>query len=182
MDIMKLKYYMCGLGSGIILAVLIMTIANKISAGVNTANNVNTQETTGSIIAYTTQADTKDNTKEAVTASEKNEDDKLQSGTSDNVSVSSQSDAVRDTTKAYETETVINTTASQQESVLIHIDAVTVASDIARMLEDKGIIDDADGFIQYIYDQGYSRVLQEGDFELSKGDTYENVAKIITRQ
>ena len=27
---MKLKYYMCGLGSGIILAVLVLMIANKI--------------------------------------------------------------------------------------------------------------------------------------------------------
>ena len=28
---MKLKYYMCGLGSGIILAVLVLMIANKIT-------------------------------------------------------------------------------------------------------------------------------------------------------
>ena len=36
---MKLKYYMCGLGSGIILAVLVLAIAGKISALGNSVNN-----------------------------------------------------------------------------------------------------------------------------------------------
>jgi cell division protein YceG involved in septum cleavage len=59
---------------------------------------------------------------------------------------------------------------------------VTVASDIARMLAENGIIDNADAFVEYLYSKDYSRVIQEGDFELIKGDTYENIAKIITRQ
>ena len=37
-------------------------------------------------------------------------------------------------------------------------------------------------FVEYLYSKDYSRVIQEGDFELIKGDTYENIAKIITRQ
>ena len=60
---MKLKYYMCGLGSGIILAVLVLAIAGKISAlGNSVNNNANINETTGSVIAYTTQADNKETT------------------------------------------------------------------------------------------------------------------------
>mgnify|MGYP004536621335 FL=1 len=59
---------------------------------------------------------------------------------------------------------------------------MTVAYDIARMLAENGIIDNADAFVEYLYSKDYSRVIQEGDFELIKGDTYENIAKIITRQ
>ena len=55
---MKLKYYMCGLGSGIILAVLVLMIANKITPEAS-GNNKDIHETTGSVIAYTTQADVK---------------------------------------------------------------------------------------------------------------------------
>ena len=55
---MKLKYYMCGLGSGIILAVLVLMIANKITPE-SSGNNKDIHETTGSVIAYTTQADVK---------------------------------------------------------------------------------------------------------------------------
>ena len=50
------------------------------------------------------------------------------------------------------------------------------------MLAENGIIDNADAFVEYLYSKDYSRVIQEGDFELIKGDTYENIAKIITRQ
>ena len=28
---------------------------------------------------------------------------------------------------------------------------------------------------------GYSRIVQQGNFELIKGDSYENIARIITR-
>ena len=58
---MKLRYYLSGLGSGIIIAVLIMLIADKVTAVNNNVNGSNVpQETTGSVIAYTTQSD-KDN-------------------------------------------------------------------------------------------------------------------------
>ena len=55
---MKLRYYLSGLGSGIIIAVLIMLIADKVIAVNNNVNGSNVpQETTGSVIAYTTQSD-----------------------------------------------------------------------------------------------------------------------------
>ena len=136
---MKLKYYMCGLGSGIILAVLVLAIAGKISAlGNSVNNNANINETTGSVIAYTTQADNKETT---------------------------------------EVET-----QSETGKVQVHIAAVTISSEIAKMLEERGVIDSAQGFIQYMYDEGYSRIVQEGDFEFTKNDTYANVARILTRQ
>ena len=50
---MKLRYYLSGLGSGIIIAVLIMLIADKVTAVNNNVNGSNVpQETTGSVIAY----------------------------------------------------------------------------------------------------------------------------------
>lgn len=155
---MKLKYYMCGLGSGIILAVLVLMIANKITPEASD-NNKDIHETTGSVIAYTTQADVKGtaaSTDNAVTT-------------------------IADTIVATQKTTEGQTTAPK-EKVTVHISSVTVASDIARMLAENGIIDNADAFVEYLYSKDYSRVIQEGDFELIKGDTYENIAKIITRQ
>ena len=49
---MKLKYYMCGFGSGIILAVLVLVIANKITAGSGAASNVNQQGTTVVMVTH----------------------------------------------------------------------------------------------------------------------------------
>lgn len=166
---MKLKYYMCGLGSGIILAVLVLMIANKITSAGADNNNAGTQETSGSVIAYTTQADAKN----ATTAADNNQTQMttVESTTADNIS-----------TTVTEEKTTEEKSTAPKEKVTVHISSVTVASDIARMLADSGIIDNADTFVEYLYSKDYSRVIQEGDFELTKGDTYENIAKIITRQ
>lgn len=155
---MKLKYYMCGLGSGIILAVLVLMIANKVTPEASD-NNKDIHETTGSVIAYTTQADVKGT-----------------AASTDNA-VTTTADTIVATQKTTEGQTT-----APKEKVTVHISSVTVASDIARMLAENGIIDNADAFVEYLYSKDYSRVIQEGDFELIKGDTYENIAKIITRQ
>ncbi len=163
---MKLKYYMCGLGSGIILAVLVLAIAGKISTlGSSVNNNANINETTGSVIAYTTQADNKETT-EVETQAGTEEDSERLTGESTGVTM-----AVTE-----------SETQSETGKVQVHIAAVTISSEIAKMLEERGVIDSAQGFIQYMYDEGYSRIVQEGDFEFTKNDTYANVARILTRQ
>lgn len=179
---MKLKYYMCGFGSGIILAVLVLMIANKITAGSGAASNVNQQGTTeaaGSVIAYTTQAAA---TSQAASAN--NHTDKADVQSDAATDAATDKTTVTDNNNQTDTRTDSTTVNNneQKEQVTVHINAVTVASDIADMLEENGIIDSAQGFIQYMYNHGYSRVIQEGDFTLSKGDSYENVARIITRQ
>ena len=151
------EYCLCGLGSGIILAVLVLMIANKITPEAS-GNNKDIHETTGSVIAYTTQADVKG------------------TAASDNA-VTTAAGTIAATQKTTEGQTT-----APKEKVTVHISSVTVASDIARMLAENGIIDNADAFVEYLYSKDYSRVIQEGDFELIKGDTYENIAKIITRQ
>ena len=161
---MKLKYYMCGLGSGIILAVLVLAIAGKISALGNSANNnANINETTGSVIAYTTQADNKETTEVETQAGTEENSERL-TGESTGVTMA------------------VTETQSETGKVQVHIAAVTISSEIAKMLEERGVIDSAQGFIQYMYDEGYSRIVQEGDFEFTKNDTYANVARILTRQ
>ena len=163
---MKLKYYMCGLGSGIILAVLVLAIAGKISAlGNSVNNNANINETTGSVIAYTTQADNKETTEVETQAGTEENSERL-TGESTGVTM-----AVTE-----------SETQSETGKVQVHIAAVTISSEIAQMLEERGVIDSAQGFIQYMYDEGYSRIVQEGDFEFTKNDTYANVARILTRQ
>ena len=106
---MKLKYYMCGLGSGIILAVLVLMIANKITPEAS-GNNKDIHETTGSVIAYTTQADVKG------------------TAASDNA-VTTAAGTIAATQKTTEGQTT-----APKEKVTVHISSVTVASDIAECL------------------------------------------------
>ena len=150
---MKLRYYLSGLGSGIIIAVLIMLIADKVTAVNNNVNGSNVpQETTGSVIAYTTQSD-KDNETIQAESTEHSEN----KGNED--------------------------TTSEEDKVIVNINPknIKVAADISKILKNKGVIEDADAFTQYMATYGYSRIVQQGNFELIKGDSYENIARIITR-
>ena len=161
---MKLRYYLSGLGSGIIIAVLIMLIADKVIAVNNNVNGSNVpQETTGSVIAYTTQSDKHNETIQA--ESTEHSENK---GNEDTTSADMAKNSV---VKATDSSTIVN----------INPKNIKVAADISKILKNKGVIEDADAFTQYMATYGYSRIVQQGNFELIKGDSYENIARIITR-
>ncbi len=171
---MKLRYYLSGLGSGIIIAVLIMLIADKVTAVNNNVNGSNVpQETTGSVIAYTTQSD-KDNETIQAESTEHSEN----KGNEDTTSADTAKNSVVKATDSSTTRYV-----SEEDKVIVNINPknIKVAADISKILKNKGVIEDADAFTQYMATYGYSRIVQQGNFELIKGDSYENIARIITR-
>ena len=171
---MKLRYYLSGLGSGIIIAVLIMLIADKVIAVNNNVNGSNVpQETTGSVIAYTTQSDKHNETIQA--ESTEHSENK---GNEDTTSADMAKNSV---VKATDSSTTATTRSEDKVIVNINPKNIKVAADISKILKNKGVIEDADAFTQYMATYGYSRIVQQGNFELIKGDSYENIARIITR-
>ena len=168
---MKLRYYLSGLGSGIIIAVLIMLIADKVTAVNNNVNGSNVpQETTGSVIAYTTQSDKDNETIQAEStehSENKGNEDTTSADTAKNSVVKATDSSTTDTTRY----------VSEEDKVIVNINP----KNISKILKNKGVIEDADAFTQYMATYGYSRIVQQGNFELIKGDSYENIARIITR-
>lgn len=57
----------------------------------------------------------------------------------------------------------------------------TIPRDIALKLEKETIIDDANQFELYLEDNGLSKKIQLGTYELKAGMSYEEIAKIITK-
>ena len=53
--------------------------------------------------------------------------------------------------------------------------------DIAVVLAEKNIIDDANQFETYLEENGYSKRIQLGTFELNAKMSYKEIAKIITK-
>ena len=191
---MKLRYYLSGLGSGIIIAVLIMLIADKVTAVNNNVNGSNVpQETTGSVIAYTTQSDKDNETIQAEStehSENKGNEDTTSADTAKNSVVKATDSSTTDTTRY----------VSEEDKVIVNINPknIKVAADISKILKNKGVIEDADAFTQYMATYGYAITaftdagiqyigeemtgdLSDGDFALIKGDSYENIARIITR-
>ena len=143
---MKLRYYLSGLGSGIIIAVLIMLIADKVTAVNNNVNGSNVpQETTGSVIAYTTQLDKDNETIQAEStehSENKGNEDTTSADTAKNSVVKATDSSTTDTTRY----------VSEEDKVIVNINPknIKVAADISKILKNKGVIEDADAFTQYL--------------------------------
>ncbi|MGP4072484.1 hypothetical protein ACTWQB_08000 [Piscibacillus sp. B03] len=75
-------------------------------------------------------------------------------------------------------------TDSEQESTekfIFEVESGMTLNDIASELEQLNIIDDAQSFSQFMEEEGYSRGVQLGEFELHNRLTYEQIAEILTR-
>ncbi|MCM1025665.1 MAG: hypothetical protein NC432_04480 [Roseburia sp.] len=52
---------------------------------------------------------------------------------------------------------------------------------VCRQLEEQGLIEDAGAFDQYLIDNGYSKRISVGTYEIEAGADWERIAKIITK-
>ncbi len=57
-----------------------------------------------------------------------------------------------------------------------------LSSSVAREMEEAGIIDDADAFDEYIEKNGYGKQLRSGKYKIPDGADYKTIAEIITKQ
>lgn len=148
---MKLKYQLRGIGIGLVITTIILTIAHGMRDVAKSEYTPKETASSGSILAFD---------KDAI--------DKETSG-GDKESVGSSAAIEKDT----------STTASKE--VVIHIIDVYYASQAADILFDAGVITDKEGFVQYLGDNGYAETIKEGYYTIKVGDSFENIAKIITR-
>lgn len=205
---MKFKYYLRGCGVGILFTALVLTISFHTRGGVMTdekamqraselgmvmpdgtegisgtqedtqdakpvANMEDTQtsrenlKTGQSSEKPDTQKENKDKDKNKDTDKDKNKDDKDKSSQDDK-------------SKNSEKNSQDNSGDNGDETVTVTIKRGEVCREIAEDLYSKGLVDDAEGFRKYMRDQGYDNQICVGTFELKKGMTYAQIAKVLT--
>lgn len=147
---MNIKYYLRGLGIGLVITTLILTISHHISNPKENEEQTQPQTTTGSVIAYTKEDKTKDQ---------------------------------EETTKQPEEPTTQQNENNDDDNTEITIDiqGVYYGTDVSDLLYDAGVITDKQEFSDYLKEHGYDTIIREGSYTFTKGDTFENLAKIITR-
>lgn len=193
---MKLKYYLRGMGTGIIFTAVIFLFVN-IATGSSDGNKVSQTETktTSSVLAYaTTQADkeTQATTIAEVKTDKLSRDDNgndkeatAQDDTKEQIttgSKTSETDKSEEKTTAGETTTTDNSNAARNgEMVEVEIRNIKYLSEVSEILYDKGIISDVNGFNSYMTFSGNDLKVKEGRYTLKAGDTFENIAGVITR-
>ena len=65
--------------------------------------------------------------------------------------------------------------------IIVKVEAGMSSDDIAKLLKEKGLIKDTEAFHKRLGELGKDDKLQIGSFELSKGLSYDDIIKILTR-
>lgn len=191
---MRLKYYLRGLGLGIIFTCLMFMLFSNKKADNTDQMDINQQlETTTETLSNQTSGDDKNDTAndEAVSGSadvqnntdaendvnaQNNADAQNtadnQTGASDTTDTSNQTD---DSNVTGET----GTDDVQDEYVTLVIEKGDIARDVAESLYEDGIIDDAESFRKYLGETGVSRTLHAGEYNIKVGSTYEEIVELL---
>lgn len=84
------------------------------------------------------------------------------------------------TTKPEATKEPELTTAPEQSQTTITIKKGSDSGSVSRMLYEAGLVENAKAFDNYLCNNGYSRSINPGIYEIASGTSEEEIAKIIT--
>ena len=191
---MKLKYYLRGLGTGILFATVILFISyayrmsdKQIKERAKELGMVFPSKE-ASVEVETTTKEVADESITSEKDSEEVKDDETKESTSD---IETEEKATEETSTeeitteektTEETTTEEETTKSDKpvKSYVLTVTSRTISRDVARKLEDAGIIDDAEEFNDYLCENDYASNIQNGKFTVKSNMTYKEIAEIIT--
>ncbi len=194
---MKVKYYLRGLGTGILVTTLILFVAYSYR---DTKANNSERDTTGNQVV---QNDSQ-TTGERQSSSSKDESTSESASDKDNTSDTETTTLTTQTTTPAPTETTpIETTpiptetttekltepATEEMTTPISNGTVTTVTftvrrgasslEVANQLQALGVIENASDFDRFLVNNGYSRRVKIGEHTVTIGMSYEEIAKII---
>lgn len=157
---MKLRYYLRGLGIGIIVTALVMGLSNRDARPLTDAEIKAKAAALGMV-----ESDSLKLT-DVVLSPEPT------------VEPTAEATATPEPT----TEPTAEVTATPESTtVSITIKSGSGSETVCRQLENAGLIENAGAFDQYLIDNGYSKRICVGTYEIQIGTTEEEIAKIITK-
>ena len=203
---MKLRYYLRGIGIGIIVTALMMGIATRDNAPMTDAeikaaayalgmvdsnsiklSDIRTTEEPGDNNEAENVEDTAGSS-EAENA--ENAAESSEAENAENAAESSEAENAEDTAGSSEAENVGDNTEDTGnsgeneepgETVSITIKSGSGSRTVCNQLKEAGLIEDAGAFDQYLVDNGYSRRICVGTYKIESGSDWEKIAKIITK-
>lgn len=190
---MKLKYYLRGLGIGIIVTTIILVSCFSMQKPKMTDAQIMEKaaqlgmimpEQNSAVIAETetTEPEEKEKKNEQQIAA-----GKLQQETETQMEVSKEQDTESQTEvqKEQETEAAENSTASenaeqtQQEPFTLVVNRGDVCRTMCENLAANGVIDDSEGLRKYLSEVGYASFISAGTYQIPYHASYEEITNIL---
>ena len=181
---MKLKYYLRGIGMGILFATIVMTVSSVVHNN-NLSDEIIIKEAKklGMIMPEETKSQgslfSTDDTEEVVET--EIEDDKENDTEEVSESVSSQNTEIASSEEVEsETEPVIEKIESGNVTLIrVEIYPGDAARQVAERLYAYGLVDDSERFRIYIGETGYAKILRVGEYYVPVGATYDEIISIL---
>ena len=194
---MDKKDYLKGLGIGMIVATLLMGIATKNTASM-TDDEIKARAKELGMVEQKTLSDMVEDLSENPTDTEQSTTTEVQVTTEPPIATESPTDTKAPiTTEAPVTSEEPDATAEPEnnmeiadeeigneeetELIILEIRNGDSSDSVCARLKELGIIEDSSAFNRYLCNNGYDRKLNIGSYQLKKGMSHEEIAKIITR-
>ena len=185
---MKLKYYLRGLGIGMIVTALILGISFSHRQGQETQiltddqireraeqlGMVDSSELTLAALQNSVQQ-AQENT-EKTEASPEPDTEETTTTSEPETTVAPENTMEPETTP--QPETIVASEAAQTVTVTVKKGASS--GSVSSRLQEAGVVEDAKTFDNYLCNNGYSRSINPGTYEIVPGTSEEEIAKIIT--
>lgn len=181
---MNIKYYIRGLGMGVLVTTVLLTVSNHMrDKNASTSSNA-IQNQTQSVTQKETIEETKSPQLKTTEASlEENKSSLAELKTEKATQASTQKATQKETQKATDAKTEPSTKASNPSGGRIKVSLENVGSSesAAQAIMAAGLVDDWQDFNRYLMNNGYDRRIASSTFEFEGNEDYETIAKIITR-
>ncbi len=173
---MKKKYFVRGLGIGIIFGALIM-LAAYLTSGKGSLSDEEVMKRAQELgmvkkseYVLDSEVTSEETTTEAVTTEA--------SGTTERATEEATTEAA--TTEKATTEAATTEQMDAKTKATITVSGGMSSETISSLLENAGLVDSASKFNSFLVQNGYDKKLETGSFDISGGMTYEEIARILT--
>ncbi|MGN0166942.1 MAG: hypothetical protein ACI4AB_02770 [Acetatifactor sp.] len=171
---MKLRYYLRGLGIGIIVTALVMGLSNRDARPLTDAEIKAKAAALGMV-----ESDSLKLT-DVVLSPEPTVEPTAEATATPEPTTEPTTEATATPEPPVEPTAEVTATP-EPTTVSITIKSGSGSETVCRQLENAGLIENAGAFDQYLIDNGYSKRICVGTYEIQIGTTEEEIAKIITK-
>ena len=170
---MNFKYYLRGLGTGIVVTLIIVTISNSLRGSKTASENAaqpSSVQPTSAIEAILNNQRTTQAYGDAASADATSADAASADVTS--------ADVISADTSSAET---VSDNVQQERNITVSFETIQSSEAAAQLLEKAGIVDNWRNFNSYLVNNGYDRKVSGGTFSFSGNESYKEIAGIITK-
>lgn len=185
---MKFKYYLKGIGIGIIFATIILVISGFIHKdNLSDEEIIKRAKELGMVMADSEESDDglfgkkEDSETESEPESQAPSESQMESESQPESEVPSESESQPESPSESESEVQKEPVTEESTQYVFHVLPGDTPKIIARKLEELGLVDSASDFRAYLSDNGYAKKIRTGSYTITVGMSYEEIADIITR-